>query len=608
MRKILPFVLLACAMTHQSSAQLSQGGIPLAKQLKMDEPTTAIHNYQRPAFEEAVKAREQQEAKTGVPRSYLVALGTSVDISFPESGTIVKTADNRIVWRAVVNVDDAGGIGFSYDKFHLPEGVRYYISNGNNNQILGAYTYSNNRPSGLFANEPVQGHTANIEMDIDASVNLNDIQLHINKAVAYFRGIEYLQDYKNTAARPTDEDNFDSTSLNVSSVCMIDARCPTAANYFNQRRATLSVIMADTSGNYYGLCSGVMVNNAYNSTAHCTNYLITASHCDDANSTGKNDFEQMLLRYNFEKNTCNGTDKPISNTLIGSYFVSRANFDITTNQIKGDFLLLNPIETIPASWNVVLAGWNRDSAIAPKAILPKKFKNFSQPLGDVKKFASSDSIYSSSFNGVDLTHWSTTFKEGYSAAGGGGSGLFDGDGYLIGTLTGGASIQPIDSCNTTNAGIPVTAYLVKSEQFSKVSYTWNNNDTASRILKPWLDPQNTGVLKIEGTKATTCSTMDTMDTPPNPVTGIQKVSIDAGINIYPNPTSGSVNVQFNLTNIADININLIDFSGRSLKSYNISKVKSGVYKLNVEGVADGMYMLRISDGNAVSNKKLMIRK
>ncbi len=100
------------------------------------------------------------------------------------------------VWRARINVAGANALGLYYDNFQLPEGVKFYLSNANGKQILGAYTAANNNPSvPNFATEAVQGEVVNLELDIEPGVNLADINLHIDRAAAYFRGIEYLLNY-----------------------------------------------------------------------------------------------------------------------------------------------------------------------------------------------------------------------------------------------------------------------------------------------------------------------------------------------------------------------------------------------------------------------------
>jgi len=96
---------------------------------------------------------------------------------------------------------------------------------------------------------------------------------------------------------------------------------------------------------------------------------------------------------------------------------------------------------------------------------------------------------SDSTNGAKGAHWGVTFAQtinGYGSTEGGssGSGLFGPDERFRGQLSGGSS-----SCD-----VPYGDNL-----FGKLSYSWDKFGTASNVrLKPWLDPLNSGVKKLNG--------------------------------------------------------------------------------------------------------------
>lgn len=327
----------------------------------------------------------------------MLAIGKTVDISFPESGYFTRTADNRLIWRAIIIMEGVKGIGLYYDRFKLPEGVRYFIRNENSKQILGAYTQGNNTFSGTFAHEPVQGERAYVEMDLDAGVNPEDIQLHINKAACYFRGVDYLSAFRTSADEPVLLNFYDSLFVGINSVCMINSACPVAASYVQQSQSALSIIIPDENNESFGICSATMLNNTGNSPASCKNYMLTASHCDYSNSMAKDRFNFALFRFNYEQPSCYSNSIPEAKTLMGASFVARSDLDTVNFQMKGDFLLLRVNENIPESWNVVLAGWNRAGNIALVETAPEKFISFHHPGGMSGKFLSrSRSVPSSS--------------------------------------------------------------------------------------------------------------------------------------------------------------------------------------------------------------------
>src|SRR5690606_35131256 len=121
------------------SAQLSNGGLPSSIQTQSDIAYFPVHAYALPDWEKALeKDREQEEM--GISRPYLIGLFVPTDISFPLAGSFTPVEGGKTIWKTQVYIADAPAIGFYFNQFHLPEGVELYLSNANNQQILGAYT------------------------------------------------------------------------------------------------------------------------------------------------------------------------------------------------------------------------------------------------------------------------------------------------------------------------------------------------------------------------------------------------------------------------------------------------------------------------------------
>ena len=79
--------------------------------------------------------------------------------------------------------------------------------------------------------------------------------------------------------------------------------------------------------------------------------------------------------------------------------------------------------------------------------------------------------------------------------------------------------------------------------------------------------------------------------------GVNNYSIKA--NIYPNPTTGNVTVESNAIN-ADINV--YDMFGKLMMT---SKVAAERTELNFSSFAPGVYMVRISNSNAITTVKVV---
>ncbi len=586
MKKIGLSLVLLVACTAGVRAQIGKGGLPESVQLHNDQQYVPVHTATLPDWE-SFRAKEKTDIAAGIPKPLILSLSTPTDISFPGSGSIVTLDNGRRIWRSRLRIDQAPAIGCYYDRFHLPRGVRYYISNGNGAQILGAFTEDNNTQGGHFANEAVQGSVVNLEMDIDPGVNLDDIDFHIYRSAVYFRSYEYL----NTYAGDQTIDAIDSFLDGSASVCTINAICPLGSAYPNQRKATVQIL--DPFG---GACSATMINNTGNSPGNCKQYLLTASHCQGDNDTVSSAFDEMIVRFNFERAQCTGGGIPESKSMTGLNFVARSFFD--ENSIKGDFLLLQMRQNIPLSWNVTLNGWNHDPNHATTVAAPKKLIGFHHPSGDNKKVTSSQSMTGS------LMLWTTVIDTGYGARGSSGSGFFDGDGYLIG-IASTAAIMTDMPCGENKFGDQVDYF--RRVNYSRLSFDWDytiDGTNPKRKLKPWLDPANTGVLTLKGVKSD-CSALEGSGT------SIRNTTTQLGdaIGVYPNPsTNGKVTAQINLQETAMLSADIYDVTGKKQQHINLGNVKSGAFNFDLSRYANGMYFIQFTDGAATTTKKVMLAR
>jgi hypothetical protein len=78
--------------------------------------------------------------------------------------------------------------------------------------------------------------------------------------------------------------------------------------------------------------------------------------------------------------------------------------------------------------------------------------------------------------------------------------------------------------------------------------------------------------------------------------------------IYPNPASDFVMIKTNEEGQNDVFISLSDLKGRSVFSNNIELNKSGSTKINIAGIAPGVYLLYIKQGSETFSEKLLISR
>jgi len=246
--------------------------------------------------------------------------------------------------------------------------------------------------------------------------------------------------------------------------CNMNVNCPDGQALEDQRNAVVMLV----SGNN-GFCTGSLINNTANDG---TPYILTANHC------GSSGFANWIFRFNWQAENCvNPSSSPSFQSVSGS--VSRAN------RQASDFRLLEitgGLEdgTVPASYNPFFAGWD-NSGTAPSSTFC-----IHHPSGDIKKIAfDDDPAVVAQYGNTPENTWRVVWDRNTTTEpGSSGSPLFDQNGRIIGQLWGGGA-----SC--TNLSAP--------DYYGRVSMSWNPpGSTNAQQLKHWLDPNNTGVLFING--------------------------------------------------------------------------------------------------------------
>ncbi len=593
MKRVYVLCLFLC-LTAAAQAQPSESRLPQSVLHPVADAYIPVSVYPLPDWERVLAGEPQ-----GITESFRAGIPVTTDIRFPASGAWRVLPGGRQVWQARVQIAGAPAMGFYYDAFELPEGAALFIKNENGRQVLGAYTSRNNAPDGLFAHEAVQGGLVTLELELDAGVPESAVRLHMNQALVYFRSWEYLGRYQDDEqAKPTDVDNFHLEGS--AALCHVNAICPQGAHYPFARKATVQTIYPNGD-----LCSATLVNNTGNSTGNCKPYLLTATHCEASNSTANTAFAQMLIRFNFEKQQCTGGAPAEVNTLTGAYFRARSNYVAAVPpSINGDFLLLEPKDKIPAAWDVYLSGWNRADNLPATLTLPKRYIGFHHPAGDVKKIATSSGISPNGDAGGSMgpgTHWQMyPIDTGGIEGGSSGSGLFDGEGRLVGIASVAGSLD--ESCTAT--GKPGrTANFYTYVQYSKLSLNWDysqDGTDASRKLKPWLDPQGSGVLTLDAVKSDCSASGNGIVLP-----GTQLA--DDAIAVGPNPLrDDKLRLYVRLQQAANLQIDIYDGAGTLRRSFRTGRVQHDEFTLDLSGLARGMYLLRFNNGAVTCSKKIML--
>lgn len=607
-RNFISGALITCSLfSGQSFAQISHGGLPLSFRNTGIIAPVQVNNYTNPDWQAQLLKESQLSGEARFSSPLIGGLVSAADFGFPQSGSFTTLKDGTQIWQGLIRMEDAPAIALYFDRFQLPKGVQLFLYNENKQQVAGAFDATNNDASGRFAIDVIQGAQVFVELNIAPGVRLADIEMHIDKALVMHRGNEHLLQY--TTVQEQTIDQLDGQLNGRSSVCMINAICPLGADYINNRKATVQTIQQ--SGNAASLCSGTMVNNTANTAENCKPLLLTAAHCEGSGSLDTNAFAQIMVRFNFERSTCDNSGTTDGATMTGVRIRSRAQLTgSSASQINGDFLVYELRQTIPQAYGAVLSGWNRSNSLTQTLTSPKQFTGFHHPGGDNKKLSVSQEISSRNSTGggganANGNRWRVNIASGYVAGGSSGSGLFDGDGYLIGIASTAGEINPPASCQINSNGEEVMA--MSRVNYQKLWHAWEysvDGTADNRRVKPWLDPVNSGVEQL---RPLTAQCTEIGEELPTSIREADRY-LDHAIELYPNPSRGEVfNVQVNLKQEEDLQVVLMDINGRILKEQKLHKVKSGLIPVSTGQLSAGLYMVKIVSSQAYTTKKLIVQ-
>ncbi|TNF27022.1 MAG: hypothetical protein EP314_05295, partial [Bacteroidetes bacterium] len=511
MKRVLPLLMLFASYTS-ATAQVSLGGQPLSfnSTLLQDLEVQSIR-LQMPDME-LVEQQDEEAAVMGDPPRYAVHI--PIGISFGSAGEWVELKGGARVWRLRLEAPNALATTLLFDEFSLPQGSRLYVYNDDRTSVIGAFSAHNNEDGGTYATQLVLGDACTIEYYEPGNVRGQGQILISHLGYAY----RYIYPPNTFSER------------GGSQPCEVDINCSEGNNWQDEKRGVLGMSIATNFGSSW--CTASLVNNT---SLNCKNYILSAMHCTES-STSQN-FGQYVFYFNYESSGCGSGSVTQNQTVTG--VVLRADSDDGGGNSGSDFALMEYLGTIPSSYNAYYNGWNAQNVASTSGV------GIHHPAGDRKKISTyTTTLQSTQWGSATGSHWrvfwaGTANGHGVTEGGSSGSPLFDNQGRIVGTLTGGGSF-----CNQVPNPSP--------DQYGKMSYHWTSNPGDD--LKVWLDPTNTGQLTLSGTYA-----------PCTPA-----LAIDAGISAIDQP-AGSI-----CTNSISPVVTLTNYGSTTLTSVNIHYNVDGV--------------------------------
>lgn len=273
---------------------------------------------------------------------------------------------------------------------------------------------------------------------------------------------------------PSSERNFGSSGS-----CNVNINCPEGLGWQNQKRGIVRILVKQGSALFW--CSGSLINNVRQDK---TPYVLTANHCGIQSTY--DDYLQWAYYFNYESAQCqNPLIEPAYQSITGSQLISASKNSV---EVGSDFRLVLLNQAIPESFNAFFNGWNRSESLGSSGV------GIHHPSGDIKKISTFNvKPVSTGFGQQNYDpsgkYWRVNWIEtisghGVTEGGSSGSPLFDSNGLITGALTGGNA-----SC--TNPTAP--------DYYGKFSFSWEQNGVEpDQQLRPWLDPDQTGLFQLNG--------------------------------------------------------------------------------------------------------------
>jgi len=421
--------------------QINRGGSPVTE--KLTYPADAIVLMAPVDLEQIREINSYRPDKKDEPFQFAIPSGVSLN---PEnSGRWYTLSDGTRIWKLGIHSSGAFSINLIFDQFELTPGARLYIYDANREYVLGAFTSENNKESGILAVQPVPGDLIFIEYHPSKTL-VQSSKLSIGQVNHDFVDIFHL-------------DKTKDGQFGQSGPCNIDINCPEGENWQAQKRSVTRILI-----NGIELCTGVLVNNT---SLDGRPYLLTAGHCISDGS----DAQSTVTVFNYESPYCDGPDGMVNQTISG------ASLKATISNL--DFTLVELSAYPPIYYQPYYAGWDA-SGNGPASSV-----SIHHPKGDVKKISKDyDAAVSSDYVPYDAnTFWKILMWDlGTTEPASSGAPLFNENGLLVGTLSGGEA-----SCgNSVN------------DYYQKFSESYDRYSSANQQLKYWLDPLNLGNGSLSG--------------------------------------------------------------------------------------------------------------
>lgn len=383
-----------------------------------------------------------REATLIEPEPYRFAVAIPVEFGLENSGTWEDLPDGSRIWRLRIISKQAQTINLKFNRFDIPEGGKLWLYDPARELVQGPYVPFDRTPKGELWTAMTLGEEMVVELYVPPRSE-SEPSLVIGSVNHGYRG--FGREGK-------------SCYLNINVVC------PLGDLLRNEIRSVAKITIAGK-----GTCSGQLLNNV---CQDCLPYFLTARHClksADPNS--------IVFYWNYQSPNCTDVGGGnLADNQTGAVFHAAYT--------HSDFGLLRLKSRPSPSFNVYYSGWNA------AVFIPDHGFCIHHPKGDEKAISKDNGpLYSSDYGpspvGANYYWMIKCLDQGVLEKGSSGCGVwhYDNGGFLVGQLRGGYC-----SCDNPTG----------SEYFGKFSVSWSTGTQPITRLRDWLDPNNTGTLRMPG--------------------------------------------------------------------------------------------------------------
>jgi len=537
--------LISLLSSSQVFCQISFGGTPPGIKYSIgifDYPTIKLEAPDVTSLLEA----DAFDDKNGMPMRFGVSLPVEIDLA--NDGAWIKLPGGGEMCKLAVHVDNAQALTVYCSTFEIPKGGELYLYNHDQKQIIGSLTNRTNPKQQSFAMEMIQGETLTFEYFQPAGLIVKPRVLVSEIGYAY-RSVE----------------NFFRLGVKGNAdTCEVNINCPEGEGWQDQKNGVARILVKTNSSQVW--CTGSLLNNT---RLDYSPYFLTANHCGPA-ATPQN-YDQWVFYFQYESPACENPDTTIQPTksMVGATKV--AAIDAFTGS---DFKLLLLNESVPSTYHPFFNGWSAQGIPGTTGV------TIHHPQGDLKKISTyTSTLISTTWDSVPNTHWRvvwapTVTNWGVTEGGSSGCPIFDNNYRIVGHLTGGQA-----SCQSQ----------ASPDYYGKFSYSWDQDPTSNEtMLKPWLDPDDTGVQELDGI-----------------FLGVEEMQLPGVLNIYPNPTDGVVFIDLSKFSARNCELVVLDILGKEIIRKNIDMQVEELIMFDLSHFHSGVYIIQVNTNDGVFVGKVM---